>query len=88
MVWFWIGTVIPLLSLFLLSFTQGDTEFYQNWYSQVSQNGLEATAVEFTNEKMRIGFQGIMYVSGFLIVASILLMKLLDRRWGRAAFNN
>ena len=88
MVWFWIGTVIPLLSLFLLSFTQGDTEFYQNWYSQVSQKGLDATAVEFTSEKMRIGFKGIMYVSGFLIAGSILLMKLLDRRWGRAAFNN
>jgi hypothetical protein len=88
MVWFWIGTVIPLLSLFLLSFTQGDTEFYQNWYSQVSQKGLDATAVEFTNEKMRIGFKGIMYVSGFLIAGSVLLMKLLDRRWGRAAFNN
>ena len=88
MVWFWIGTVIPLLSLFLLSFTQGDTEFYQNWYSQVSQKGLDATAVEFTSEKMRIGFKGIMYVSGFLIAGSILLMKLLDRRWGRAVFNN
>ena len=43
MVWFWIGTVIPLLGLFLLSFTQGDTSFYQNWYDQVREGGLNAT---------------------------------------------
>ena len=28
MTWFWIGTVLPLLALFLLSFTQGDVSFY------------------------------------------------------------
>ena len=30
MTWFWIGTVLPLLALFLLSFTQGDVSFYEN----------------------------------------------------------
>ena len=88
MVWFWIGTVIPLLALFLLSFTQGDVSFYQNWYAQVSQQGLQATASDFASERTEMGFRGIMVVSGFITLGSILLLKLLDKKWGRAAFNN
>jgi hypothetical protein len=86
--WFWIGTVIPLLALFLLSFTQGDISFYENWMQQVSEKGLDAEAVDFANERMAVGFQGILWVSFGLVAASIFLMKLLDRRWGRAEFNN
>jgi hypothetical protein len=88
MTWFWIGTVIPLLALFLLSFTQGDVAFYENWAQQVQEKGLEATATEFDPEKMEIGFQAILWVSAGLIAAAALLMKLLDSRWGRAEFNN
>jgi len=88
MTWFWIGTVIPLLALFLLSFTQGDVSFYENWMSAVQDGGLDAEAVEFTSEKMESGFKGILGVSVGLVAASILLMKLLDRKWGRAEFNN
>jgi hypothetical protein len=88
MSWFWVGTVIPLLSLFLLSFTQGDVSFYENWASQVQDKGLDAEAVEFTSERMEAGFKGILWVSLGLVAAAGLLMKLLDRKWGRAAFNN
>ena len=88
MTWFWIGTVIPLLALFLLSFTQGDVSFYENWADQVQDKGLQAEAVDFDNERMATGFKGILAVSAGLVAAAILLMKLLDRKWGRAEFNN
>ena len=88
MTWFWIGTVIPLLALFLLSFTQGDVSFYENWADQVQDKGLQAEAVEFDNEAMATGFKGILAVSVGLVAAAVLLMKLLDRKWGRAEFNN
>lgn len=88
MIWFWIGTVIPLLALFLLSFTQGDVSFYENWADQVQDKGLQAEAVDFDNERMATGFKGILAVSAGLVAAAILLMKLLDRKWGRAEFNN
>ena len=88
MTWFWIGTVLPLLSLFLLSFTQGDVSFYENWADQVQNKGLQAEAVEFDNDSMATGFKGILAVSAGLVAAALLLMKLLDRKWGRAEFNN
>ena len=88
MTWFWIGTVLPLLSLFLLSFTQGDVSFYENWADQVQDKGLQAEAVEFDNNRMATGFKGILAVSAGLVAAAVLLMKLLDRKWGRAEFNN
>lgn len=88
MTWFWIGTVLPLLALFLLSFTQGDVSFYENWADQVQDKGLQAESVEFDNEAMATGFKGILAVSAGLVAAAILLMKLLDRKWGRAEFNN
>ena len=61
MTWFWIGTVLPLLALFLLSFTQGDTEFYQSWLTQVQEDGLDAQSVSFDSEQMRQGFLGNAY---------------------------
>jgi hypothetical protein len=88
MIWFWVGTVIPLLVLFLLSFSQGDTSFYDNWVTQVSQNGLDAEAVAFDNERMQKGFTGILIISILLIGGGWFLMKLLDRRWKHAPFNN
>jgi len=88
MLWFWIGTVLPLLVLFLLSFTQGDTSFYDNWYQQVSQNGINAEAVAFDNDRMQRGFTGILTVSVLLIGGGWFLMKLLDRKWKHAPFNN
>lgn len=88
MIWFWVGTVIPLLVLFLLSFSQGDTSFYDNWVTQVVQNGLDAEAVAFDNERMQKGFTGILIISILLIGGGWFLMKLLDRRWKHAPFNN
>jgi hypothetical protein len=85
---FWIGTVFPLLMLFLLSFTQGDTEFYQNWFSQVRESGLDAESVTFDSEQMQQGFWGMLGVSLALIGASGLLWKLMDRRWGKSPFDN
>ncbi len=88
MTYFWIGTVFPLLMLFLLSFTQGDTEFYQNWFSQVRENGLDAESVAFDSEQMQQGFWGMLGVSLALIGASGLLWRLMDRRWGKSPFDN
>ena len=88
MLWFWIGTVLPLLVLFLLSFTQGDTAFYDNWYQQVSQNGFNAEAVAFDDERMQSGFTGILTISVLLIAGGWFLLKLLDRKWKHAPFNN
>ena len=88
MLWFWIGTVLPLLVLFLLSFTQGDTSFYDNWYQQVSQNGFNAEAVAFDDERMQQGFAGILTISVLLIGGGWFLMKLLNRKWKHAPFNN
>jgi hypothetical protein len=88
MAWFWLGTVIPLLSLFLLSFTQGDVSFYENWADQVSDKGLDAEAAVYDEGRVAAGFKGILWVSAGLVAAAIVLMKLLDRKWGRAEFNN
>ena len=88
MTWFWIGTVIPLLSLFLLSFTQGDISFYENWADQVGDKGLDAEASIYDEEKVAAGFKGILGVSVGLVAAAMVLLKLLDRKWGRAEFNN
>ena len=88
MTWFWIGTVIPLLSLFLLSFTQGDVSFYENWADQVGDKGLDAEAAVYDEERVAAGFKGILGVSVGLVAAAFVLLKLLDRKWGRAEFNN
>ena len=84
MVWFWIGTVIPLLGLFLLSFTQGDTSFYQNWYDQVREGGLNATSAVLEDDLISTGFTGILAISGAIIIGGLILLRLLDKRWGKA----
>ncbi len=88
MIWFWIGTVIPLLLLFLLSFTQGDVSLYGNWWERASQDGLAATATMYDQGMVEQGYKGMIAISVGLIFASALLWKLMDRRWGRAEFSN
>ncbi len=88
MIWFWIGTVLPLLGLFLLSFTQGDVSLYGNWWERASQDGLAATAGMYDETMVRQGYVGMLVISGFLLFASAVLWKLMDRRWGAAEFSN
>lgn len=88
MIWFWIGTVIPLLLLFLLSFTQGDVSLYGNWWERTSEDGLAATAVMYDQSMVEQGYKGMIAISFALILASALLWKLMGRRWGRAEFSN
>ena len=88
MIWFWIGTVVPLLLLFLLSFTQGDVSLYGNWWERASQDGLAATAAMYDQSTVEQGYKGMIAISVGLIFASALLWKLMDRRWGKAEFSN
>ena len=88
MVWFWIGTVLPLLGLFLLSFTQGDVSLYGNWWERASQDGLAATAQMYDETMVQQGYIGMIAISVGLMFASAVLWKLIDRRWGRAEFSN
>lgn len=88
MIWFWIGTVIPLLLLFLLSFTQGDVSLYGNWWERTSEGGLAATAAMYDQSMVEQGYKGMIAISIGLIFASALLWKLMDRRWGYAEFSN
>ncbi len=88
MVWFWIGTVLPLLGLFLLSFTQGDVGLYGNWWERASQDGLAATAQMYDDSMVQQGYMGMIAISIGLIFASALLWKLMDKRWGKSEFSN
>ena len=67
MVWFWIGTVLPLLGLFLLSFTQGDVSLYGNWWERASQDGLAATAQMYDETMVQQGYMGMIAISIGLI---------------------
>ena len=88
MVWFWIGTVLPLLGLFLLSFTQGDVSLYGNWWERASEDGLSATATMYDDSLVQQGYMGMIMISVGLLLASLLLWKLMDRRWGKSHFNS
>jgi len=88
MIWFWIGTVLPLLGLFLLSFTQGDVSLYGNWWERASQDGLAATAQMYDDSMVQQGYLGMIIISILLLFASAVLWKMMDRRWGRAEFSN
>lgn len=88
MIWFWIGTVLPLLGLFLLSFTQGDVSLYGNWWERASQDGLAATSQMYDESMVQQGYVGMIVISIMLILASAVLWKLMDRRWGRSEFSN
>jgi len=88
MIWFWIGTVIPLLLLFLLSFTQGDVSLYGNWWERTAEGGIGATAAIYDQSMVERGYKGMLAISVGLILASALLWKLIDSRWSRAEFSN
>ena len=81
MTYFWIGTVIPLLFLFLLSFTQGDTAFYGNMATALIEEGINSKNVGFDDEAARQGFGGIIGICMILLFGSFLLIKLLNRKW-------
>ena len=50
---FWIATSLPLIGLFVLSFTKGDTTLLENWSTQVSTGGLNAEAQAIELEQMQ-----------------------------------
>ena len=81
---FWVATVIPLVSLFLLSFTQGDTSLYSNFGDQF-QSG-ESTVFDSSDAQSYFG--GIIAISLGLLTLGGIFLLLLERRWGRAAFEN
>ncbi|MDP6741689.1 MAG: hypothetical protein QF807_04245 [Candidatus Thalassarchaeaceae archaeon] len=89
MAWFYIGTIVPLLSLFLISFTQGDMAIYENWGSMVSDQGLNATTAVLVEENAAgQGLRGILFVSLILTLLGISFLMMLNRRWGRRPFEN
>jgi hypothetical protein len=89
MAWFYIGTIIPLLALFLISFTQGDMTIYENWGQMVSEQGLNATTSVLVEENAAgRGLRGILGVSAGLIILGIAFLMMLNRRWGRRPFEN
>ncbi len=88
MFWFWLGTVLPLLGLFLLSFTQGDVGLYGNWWERVSEQGLDATSTAYDLSMVRGGYLGILGISGMLLLGSAVLWALIDVRWSKRPFEN
>ena len=61
---------------------------YGNWWERASQDGLAATAGMYDDTMVRQGYVGMLAISGFLLFASAVLWKLMDRRWGSAEFSN
>ncbi len=87
--WFYAGTILPLLGLFLISFTQGDMTIYENWGQMVSEEGLNATtSVLVETDAASQGLRGILAVSAGLIILGISFLMMLNRRWGRKPFEN
>jgi hypothetical protein len=87
--WFYLGTIVPLLGLFLLSFTQGDMTIYENWGQLVSEQGLNATTAVLVEENSAgKGLRGILFLSAILTLLGGAFQMMLTRRWGTAAFEN
>ena len=86
---FWIATAFPLIGLFVLSFTKGDTTLLENWGMQVSSGGLnaEAQAIEL-EERQSTSLTGILGICAILLSLSFLYLRLLKRKWGSAPFEN
>jgi hypothetical protein len=80
---FWVATVIPLVSLFLLSFTQGNIDLYENWGAGIG----DETATEFT-ARADSYFESILAISFGLLALGGVFLLMLERRWGTAAFEN
>jgi hypothetical protein len=85
---FWVATVIPLVSLFLLSFTQGDMSLYANQWTQVESGGFDATSRGYDSSQAEASFGGIVAISIGLLALGGTFLLMLERRWGRAAFEN
>ena len=85
---FWVATVIPLVSLFLLSFTQGDMSLYANQWAQVESGGFDATSRGYDSSQAEASFGGIVAISLGLLALGGTFLLMLERRWGRAAFEN
>ena len=85
---FWIATVIPLVSLFLLSFTQGDMSLYANQFEQVQAGGVAAESTIYDSAQAETSFGGIVAISLGLLALGGTFLLMLERRWGRAAFEN
>jgi hypothetical protein len=90
MFWFWIGTVIPLLLLFVLSFTQGDTAIIQNWAETISAEGINAnsTGPLDVSVETRAGFGAIFAISAGITLLGAGLLRLIDIKWGKHNFEN
>ncbi|MBN17743.1 MAG: hypothetical protein CMB37_06270 [Euryarchaeota archaeon] len=85
---FWVATVIPLVSLFLLSFTQGDMSLYANQFEQVRAGGVAAESTIYDSAQAETSFGGIVAISVGLLALGGTFLLMLERRWGRAAFEN
>ncbi|HJN55512.1 MAG TPA: hypothetical protein QF646_03895, partial [Candidatus Poseidoniales archaeon] len=84
--WFYLFTTLPLMMLFFLSFTQGDTGLLENWYTQVRTGGLDAAASDWNTEQARRGFSIIIAISAALLGIGILLLSVVGRRWYKQSF--
>ena len=90
MFWFWIATVIPLLLLFLLSFTQGDISIMQNWGQAIAAEGIDANRTAISDkelESIQTGFGGIATISAILFALGWALLRLLEKKWGKSTFD-
>mgnify|MGYP001157225683 CR=1 FL=1 len=86
---FWLATAFPLVGLFLLSWTHGDTTLLENWGMQVSTSGLDAEAQAIAlEERQTTDLTGILGICAILLALSFLFLRLLYRKWGRAPFEN
>ena len=86
---FWIVTSLPLIGLFVLSFTKGDTTLLENWSMQVSTGGLNAEAQAIELEQMQsTSLTGILGICAILVSLSFLYLRLLKRKWGSSPFEN
>jgi len=83
--WFYLFTTLPLMMLFFLSFTQGDTGLLENWYAQVRTGGLDASASEYEWQARR-GFSTIIAISAVLLGIGTLLLSVVGRRWHKQSF--
>tara|TARA_B100000287_G_scaffold184142_1_gene174162 strand:- start:5611 stop:7182 length:1572 start_codon:yes stop_codon:yes gene_type:complete len=86
---FWMATAFPLVGLFLLSWTQGDTTLLENWGMQVSSSGLDAEAQALVLEdRQSTDMTYIMGICAILLSFSFLFLRLIDRKWRSAPFEN
>ena len=90
MFWFWIGTVIPLLFLFVLSFTQGDTALIQNWAETIRDEGINAnsTGPLDVSVETKAGFGAIFAISAGITLLGAGLLRLIDFKWGKENFES